>query len=346
MKVLVIGGTGNISRQIVSELLKHGHEVILFNRGEHPDKPPSDVKVIFGDRLDREFFEFRMRQESFDVVFDMISYNAEDAQSAIRAFRDRVGMFIHCSSVMTYGPPFPYFGVSVSESMPLNGISTYAMGKIAADTILLDAFHRLSFPVVIIKPSYTFGPGMPLLRQVRCDGEWIDRLRKGKPIISVGDGLNYFQFLSSRDAAIGFVGLLSKPGMIGGTYNLVHPNHRTWDDWYRIAASALDVQANLVHVPQDILLAVAPHRYYRLIDNFGHSQVFDGSKFWSAVPSFNPSIDLVESVRENIEWMDMHDMVPDSDSFDPLEDNIISAIKSFTATLQGLNNAKIDSVMR
>ena len=32
MKVLVIGGTGNISREVVAALLGLNHEVVLFNR--------------------------------------------------------------------------------------------------------------------------------------------------------------------------------------------------------------------------------------------------------------------------------------------------------------------------
>ena len=56
MKVLIIGGTGNISRGIVAELLKRNHEVVMFNRGQHPDAPPPDIQVIHGDRRDRVGF--------------------------------------------------------------------------------------------------------------------------------------------------------------------------------------------------------------------------------------------------------------------------------------------------
>ena len=33
MKICVIGGTGNISTSIVSQLVKRGHDVYCFNRG-------------------------------------------------------------------------------------------------------------------------------------------------------------------------------------------------------------------------------------------------------------------------------------------------------------------------
>ena len=79
MKVLVIGGTGNISRGIVAALQSRNHEVVLFNRGQHADPPPPDVRVIHGDRQDREAFEAKVSAENWDAVIDMISFNAEDA---------------------------------------------------------------------------------------------------------------------------------------------------------------------------------------------------------------------------------------------------------------------------
>ena len=94
---------------------------------------------------------------------------------------------------------------------------------------------------------------MQVHRQVGGDGSWIDRLRKGKPILSAGDGLNYFQFLSSRDAGVGFAEALGRSECFGQVYNIVHPEARTWDEWHRTVAQALGVEAEIVHVPQETL---------------------------------------------------------------------------------------------
>ncbi|HYF63661.1 MAG TPA: NAD-dependent epimerase/dehydratase family protein, partial [Herpetosiphonaceae bacterium] len=106
MDVLVIGGTGTISRAIVRALLERGHAVTLFNRGRRAEPPPPEARVILGDRQDRAGFEAALRSERFDAAIDMISFSAEDAASALRALRGRVGHFVQCSTVMTYGPPF------------------------------------------------------------------------------------------------------------------------------------------------------------------------------------------------------------------------------------------------
>ena len=52
MKVLILGGTGVISRAISDGLLNAGHEVALFNRGNNPLSFKGEVQQITGDRLD------------------------------------------------------------------------------------------------------------------------------------------------------------------------------------------------------------------------------------------------------------------------------------------------------
>ena len=325
MKVLVIGGTGNISRGIVAALLHRNHEVVLFNRGQHADPPPPEIRVIKGDRQHRDDFEAKVNAENWDAVIDMISFNAEDAASAIRACQGRVGHFVQCSTVMTYGPEFS--GINLPETAPLQGTSGYGLNKVAADNLLLEAHANDGFPVTVFKPSYTHGPGMNLHRQVGGDGSWIDRLRKGKPILSAGDGLNYFQFLASRDAGDAFAEILGKSECLGEIYNLVHPQARTWDEWHRAAAAALGVDIEIVHVSQETLIAMTPERFSGLRGNFGHTQIFSHQKLAQVLPNFSPQISITESVAENIAWMDKHNLIPNSDAND-LEDRIIETIRN------------------
>ncbi len=71
MRVVVIGGTGNISTSIVRVLLERGHEVTCFNRGRS-GALPAGVRQLIGDRYDRESFEQTMQREQFDGAIDML----------------------------------------------------------------------------------------------------------------------------------------------------------------------------------------------------------------------------------------------------------------------------------
>src|ERR1700685_3193926 len=124
MRVLIIGGTGLISRGIVKHLLARGAEVTVFNRAQREDTLSGDVKRLTGDRNQLEDFERQFATTRFDVVIDMICFTPEQADSDARAFRGRCEQFIFCSTVCTYGVNMPP-QVLVDESFPQEPISGY-----------------------------------------------------------------------------------------------------------------------------------------------------------------------------------------------------------------------------
>ena len=54
MKVLFIGGTGNISSACVTEAIRAGMDVFLFNRGKTSQDVPPGATLIVGDISDRD----------------------------------------------------------------------------------------------------------------------------------------------------------------------------------------------------------------------------------------------------------------------------------------------------
>jgi hypothetical protein len=109
--------------------------------------------------------------------------------------------------VCTYGIQYDYF--PSDETHPLRPITDYGCNKAGADNVFLEAYYREKFPVVIMKPSTTYGPVQGMVRQVCWDFSWIDRVNKGKPILVCGDGNALHQYLHVDDAAKAF---LNVPG--------------------------------------------------------------------------------------------------------------------------------------
>lgn len=332
MHVLIIGGTGTISRAIVRELLQQGHRVTVYNRGKRSDQPPATVEVIIGDRSVREDFEATLRHRSFDVAIDMISFTAADAASTLRALPN-VGHLIQTSTVMTYGPPFTSLYQDIDA--PLNGRHDggYGAGKVAADELLLANMHNGGTPVTIVKPSFTFGPGQPLFRQVDWRTTWLDRLRKGKPIIEANEGDNFFQFLPAADAARAYVALCGLNAAHGKIVHVVNPTPLTWHAWHGLAAQALGVSLETVSVPWDILVAADAQRYSALTTCLGHTQVFSPASLTALVPDWAPQLPLATAVAETIEWLYAQKMVEDC-ATDPLEERIIAAMRQVRGTFQ------------
>lgn len=323
MRVCVVGGTGNISSSIVRRLLEQGHEVTVCNRGQC-GQPPEGIATICLDRNDREAYEAAMQAGRFDAAIDMICYTQEDAASSLRAFRG-VGHFVHCSTVCTYGVQCDW--LPVSEDHPLRPTTAYGKGKGEADRLYLEAYYREGFPVTVLKPSTTYGPRLGLLRQVAWDFSWIDRVRKGKPLVVCGDGLAIHQFLHVDDAALAFVGVLGKAQCQGQVYNVVRDGYWSWADYHRAGMRVVGREVELVGVPlQTLLLADVP-AVEICRDIFAYNVYYDNTRLKRDVPEFRPRVSLEEGMAQVLEALDREGRIPDCDTLD-WEDRLIEAQRS------------------
>ena len=319
MKIAIVGGTGNISTSIVKLLLEQGHDVTCVNRGIRGELP-KDVRLIKGDRQDRKWFEEAMQKEKFDAAIDMICYTAEDAVSSLAAFRG-TGHFIHTSTVVTYGSEFKWF--PVTEDHPLRAENSYGKLKVECDKIFLEAYYREGFPVTILKPSTTYGPKR-ILRQLGLDTTWVNRIRKGKPILQLGDGKAIHHLLYVDDAAKGFVGALGKEHCIGQVYNIVNPQYTDWETYHRTAMKVLGKEVELVGVPAKILISINEEKFAMTRDIFSHNCFYCSIKIQRDIPEFKPEVSLEEGLRRSFEYIDEEGLVENSDE-QTWEDRIIEA---------------------
>ena len=331
MRVLIVGGTGNISTSIVQLLLAQEHDVACFNRGERGTLPER-VRHIQGDRNDREAFEQAMRKEPFDAAIDMICFNAEDAASSVRAFRG-VKHFLQCSTVCTYGVDYDW--LPVTEDHPMRPMTEYGRNKKAADDVYLRAYNDQGFPVTIVKPSTTYGPQLGLNRQIAREFSWLDRIRKGKPILVCGDGKAVHQFMHVDDAAKGFVGLLGKEAALGQTYNLVNRGFISWEDHHRTVMKVLGREVELIGIPLRDLMASDVPDTENCQSIFAHNTIYSAEKLFRDVPEFQPMVTLEAGVRQVIEAMDADGRIPDSDRL-TWEDRLIEAQRAVGKTDLGL----------
>ena len=325
MKIGIVGGTGNISQSIVRLLLKQGHEVVVFNRGRKA-AIPKEVRLIQGDRADREEFERKMQAEKFEAAIDMVCFTPEEAASSVRAFRG-VGWFVQTSTTCTYGIQYDYY--PSDETHPLRPNTEYGRNKVAADHVYLEAYHREKFPVVIIKPSTTYGPMQGMLRQICWDFSWIDRVKKGKPIIVCGDGLALHQHMHVDDIAQAFAGVIGKEHTIGQTYNAVNRGFITWADYHRLAGKILGKEVELVGVPFSDLMKLNVPASEILADEFAFNLYYSSGKLFRDVPEFHPQISLETGMTQVFEVMEREGRIPNSDEL-TWEDEIITRQKKVT----------------
>jgi nucleoside-diphosphate-sugar epimerase len=320
MNVCIVGGTGNISTPITKLLLESGHQVTLFNRGQS-NPQPKGVTVIQGDRQNRPAFEAAMQAGKFDAAIDMICFTAEDAHSTVRAFRG-IKHLIFTSTVCTYGVQSDW--LPVTEDHPLRPITDYGLNKVAAGRVFMEAFYHEGFPVTIIRPSTTFGPKWNLLRQIAWDASWVDRVKKGKPIVVCGDGRALHQWLYVDDAAPAFAFMLGRERCIGQIYNMMKNEFGSWADYHKTAMQVIGREVELVGVPLATLMAAKTPNVGICETIFSHNTVYSPDKLMRDVPEFRPRISLKEGITRVYEAMEREQRIPDSDK-ETWEDRLIAA---------------------
>jgi nucleoside-diphosphate-sugar epimerase len=321
MRVLIVGGTGLISTSITRQLLEQGVDVTLYNRGQTEAR--NTARTITGDRQDFATFEAQMADAGhFDCVIDMICYTLEEAESDVRAFQGRAGHFIFCSTVDVYSKPatrYPYV-----EDEPHAPVTLYGKNKSRCEAIMLRAHESGAFPMTIIRPAHTYGESRGLIHSFGGKLSYIDRIRKGKPIVVHGDGTSLWVSCHIDDVARAFVTAMGKSKTFGKAYHTTGEEWQTWNRYHQGVAEALGAPPpTLVHIPTDLLAKIAPEQAMICADNFQFNNIFDNAAAHADL-DFRYTIPWIEGVKRTVAWLDSRGLVPDSDD-DPYDDRIIAA---------------------
>ena len=305
MKILFIGGTGNISKVCAELAVARGYDVTLLNRGKSGGV--HGARTIVADMEDSKAVAVALGSERWDVVTDFIIFTPEQLEQRINLFRGRVGQFIFISSASAYQKPVTHY--LITESTPLaNPFWDYSRNKIACEERLLRALREENFPSVIVRPSWTYGDTVIPLA-VTSHGKFyftgIDRLRKGKPMIVPGDGSSLWAMTHNTDFAKGFVGLFGNPATIGHAFHITSDEVLSWDQIYQVVADAAGVRnPKLVHIASDFIIGCLPDMLGGLTGDKACSVVMDNTKIKRFVPDFVATTKLRDGVAKSIAWYD------------------------------------------
>lgn len=325
MKALIIGGTGLISTSITRQLCESGHEVTLYNRGRSENRTGFDLPVIHGDRTAYEVFEKQMQQAGeFDCVYDMVGFAPEDAASAIRAFRDRTRQFVFCSTVDVYSKPIPVYPYHESSERKSRG--SYGQNKARMEDMLMEADSRGEFRATVIRPASTYGEGGNLIHTFGWSTNYLDRLRKGKPIITHGDGNSIWASCHVDDVARAFVNVMGNSSAMGKCYHVTGEEWQTWNRYHESICEAMGWPIpKIVHIPTDLLDMLAHDRVAWTEINFQYPTFFDNTAAKTDL-QFEYTVPFIRGARRTAQWLIDHERIEDCE-IDPFEDNLIAAWK-------------------
>lgn len=306
MKVLFIGGTGNISAAVSKLALEQGIDLYHLNRG---NKPALDgVNNLVADIADSIAVKKMLSNHIWDVVVNWVAFTPEDVIRDIKTFEGKVGQYIFISSASVYQkPPVHYI---ISETTPLdNPFWDYARNKIACENLLMDEFVRKEFPVTIVRPSHTYSTVIPVTLGGWTEYTVIDRIKKGLPVVVQGDGTSLWTLTHADDFAIGFLGLFGNNLALGEAFHITSDEVLTWNQIYQTVAQATGFDANIVHIPSDYIANYADLHHYpskrgSLLGDKSYSAVFDNSKIKKFVPTYKANIPFAVGIKNTLHWFE------------------------------------------
>lgn len=322
MRVLFIGGTGNLSWACTEEALARGHEVVLVNRGSRPAPAREGLSSLVADIADVEAVRSLLEGESFDAVVDWVAYKPEDVRRDIGLFRGKASQYVLISTASAYQKP-PRSHI-VTESTPLaNPYWQYSRDKIECESVLAEAYRAELFPGTVVRPSHTYGPGWIPSTFGSSNFNIAQRIIDGREIVVPGDGQSLWTLTWAADFAKGLVGLLGLYAAVGEAFHITSDEALTWDSIYRAIGEALGREPRIVHIASDFIASMYPEFEGPLLGDKSVSAVFDNSKIKRLVPAFRCETPFSIGVRKSIAWLASQ---PDRKKFDPELDAKLDAI--------------------
>jgi nucleoside-diphosphate-sugar epimerase len=200
---LVTGGSGYLGETIVKKLCARGDRVRVLDLVDNEDRP-GDVEFVRGDIRDADAVQRALR--GVDVVHHNVAQvplakdrkqfwtvNVEGTRTLLEhALRAGVKKTIVVSSSAVYGVPPRN---PVDDSVAPSPREAYGAAKLAAEE-LARGYAARGLDVSIVRPRTILGHGRLGIFQILF--EWV---RRGRPIYTLGDGSNRYQFVHADDLA-------------------------------------------------------------------------------------------------------------------------------------------------
>lgn len=322
MRILVLGGTGVISRAIITEGIKAGHEMIAFNRGLRKVAFPIEPETIHGDWSDPDDFHRKTDGLAVDVVIDVLCRTPEDAQRTLDSFGGSTRQWIFTSTSCAYQKPFARYPVREDETTPWDFPGyAYAYNKAQMEAYLFARFRDGDIPVTIIRPSLTYGEGCANIGVLRQNANIIHRIRQGKPLLLYDDGQTVFTFTFAPDLARGYLSCCLNPAAYGQDFHITSRNAVSMERFYQTFGRIIGGQPRFVFMPSRKLFELDPAQFDHIWYEKRFDHIFSLDKIKQAAPDWEPRISLEDGLRHIVAWWEAQGTSLDLEK-DALEDRL------------------------
>lgn len=300
MKLLILGGTIFAGKHLVEAALERGHEVTLFNRGQHGADLFPELEKLRGNR-DGDLEALKGRR--WDAVIDPSGYVPRLVGDSARLLADAVDHYTFISTISVYAS-FEQHGQD--ENAPVGKLEDETVETVSGQTYgplkaLCEQAAEAAMPgrVLTVRPGLIVGPDDPTDRFTY----WPVRISRGGEVLAPGKPEAPSQIIDVRDLAAFTLDMMERKAV--GIYNATGPaDFRSFGEVIETCRDTSGSDARFTWVSDQFLLEqkVAPWTGLPLWIPAGGSdgiETIDCSKAIAAGLTFRP---LADTVRDTIAW--------------------------------------------
>jgi nucleoside-diphosphate-sugar epimerase len=289
----------------VSELVRAGHEVLLFHRGEHEVELPA--RHVHGDfeRFDEALPELRAFEP--EVVLDMLAVRPEHAERVARFPSARAAVVLSSQDVYRAfgriwktepGPPDP---LPLDEDAPLREVvvqEEYNKTELEAELAGLDV------PVTILRLAAVYGPGDYQHRL----WSYLKRMDDGRPAILLDERAASWRWTRAYVEDVGHAIALAvgREPTETRAYNVGEAQTLTETEWIRKIASVVGWDGDVIALPSARLPEYLRQDAFDLTQDF----VVDTARIRAELV-YSEQVELDEALRRTVEWERAHPPGPE-----------------------------------
>ena len=302
-KILVTGGAGFIGSNLVNELIKKNHSIVVIDNLSSGKKENLNSKAKFYkvDVRDKKLYEIFQKEspqiifhlaaqplvdEAYKNPFEAIETNVMGTVNVLEACRKQGNLetIVIVSSDKAYGKSneLPY-----KETSPLRGDHPYDASKSSADLIAQTYFSTYKLPIVITRFSNVYGPGDFNFSRIIPGA--IEAVLKNEEFSIRSDGKMIREYTYVKDIAGGCIKLIeNREKVLGQAFNFGSKNI-----------------FNVIDVIGKIDEAVGTKTNYKIL-NISKNEIPEQYLDWSKAKktlNWEPKITFENGIKETYDWI-------------------------------------------
>ena len=312
MKILFIGGTGRLSKDVAKLAADLGNDVYIFTRGSKNRAAFIDEKYtpIIGNIRNIEESKKVLSNYSFDVVIDFLSYNCQQLKDTLLILENRYKQYVFISSATVYKRNNYDELISESKTPVGNDKWEYAYNKYLCEKYLESYYESRNENYTIIRPGVTYGntriPYPIVPGNTQKEYSFLYRIKLGDPIPVFDNGNTEVTLTHTRDFAKSVLSLFCNENAYGESFHITTNKTTTWGTVLDLLEKIMGARINRIQLTQKEIYDAIPYYKDVLLGDKGNTTKYDNSKICSMSENNTFDTDLYDGLLEMVNFYESH----------------------------------------